>query len=109
METFIVYLTFIVIAGLVFALMRLSIGPHLIDRIAAADAVLLLTVCMVLLMAIKFEEPAYIQSAVAVSVFAFLGNLVFAKIISPRSVGEPEDEGEEESAHDPETGDREES
>jgi multicomponent K+:H+ antiporter subunit F len=87
--------TFILGLGLLCSFVRLIIGPHLIDRIAATDAIILLTVGFILLIAIKFREPAAIQSALAVAVFSFLGNLVFAKVISPRSVGEKEEDADD--------------
>lgn len=78
--------------GLLCSFVRLIRGPDLIDSIAAADAILLIFAGIVFVIAVKFKEPAYIQSALALAVFAFLGNMVFAKIISPSSVGEEDDD-----------------
>lgn len=82
----------LVAAGLGFALARLARGPALIDRLAAADVLLSLVVALVLLIAVRTGERHFLASAVAVALFAFLGNLAFARVLSPESVGEAETE-----------------
>jgi multisubunit Na+/H+ antiporter MnhF subunit len=80
----------LIAAGLAFALARLARGPALIDRLAAADVLLSLVIALVLLIAVRTGERHFLAAAVAVALFALLGNLAFARVLSPGSVDEPE-------------------
>ena len=72
-------------AGLVIAsglcIIRVIIGPSLLDRIAAADAVGLLMIMLLVLLSILTGSPLFLDIALVYSLLLFADFLVIAKYL----------------------------
>ncbi len=68
-----------VLAGFLFATVRLIKGPSLPDRVVALDLISVLMVCFIGAYAIVAEEPAFLDAAIALALIAFLATVAFAR------------------------------
>ena len=69
------------IGGMVLCLYRLLRGPHLGDRVLAADALSLQVVGLVILLGIQFDTLIYFDTALVVAMIGFASTLAFAQYI----------------------------
>lgn len=73
-----------VLAGLGLALVRLVRGPSLADRAVALDLVTTLVTALLVIHAVRTEEPAYLAVAMAVALVGFLGTVALASYLKRR-------------------------
>ena len=66
------------VLGLVLAFVRLIRGPNLPDRVVSVDLITVLAVAIVGLLAITYNEPDFLDIAVALALVAFLATVAFA-------------------------------
>jgi multicomponent Na+:H+ antiporter subunit F len=71
--------------GLLLAVVRILKGPTLPDRVVGVDLIANLSVAMLGLLAIRFDEPALLAPAMVVALVAFVGTVAFAHFIERRA------------------------
>lgn len=69
------------IGGMGMCLYRILRGPHLADRVLAADALSLQVVGLVVLLAIGLRSMIYFDAALVVAIIGFASTLAFAQYI----------------------------
>jgi multicomponent Na+:H+ antiporter subunit F len=67
------------------AIARLLRGPSLLDRVVALDVLAVLVVGMIAVAAIRTDQPALIDVALALALVAFLGTVAFARFLEERN------------------------
>ena len=90
-------------AGALLALVRLAIGPSLLDRVVATDVLLVIVSAGLAVYAALARDPTVVPVLVVVSLLAFVGSVSVARYIGGmliRSAGEGQHVGlpEERSA-----------
>jgi multicomponent Na+:H+ antiporter subunit F len=70
---------FLLSLALVFAFIRLVRGPALPDRVVALDITAIISVAIMCVYAIGYNQPVYIDIAIALALIAFLGTVAFAR------------------------------
>jgi multicomponent Na+:H+ antiporter subunit F len=65
---------------------RLWVGPTIPDRLQAIDAVTTLLICIVVLLAVLQNTGMFIDVAIALAAFAFIGTLGMARYIAEGKV-----------------------
>lgn len=75
-------------AGLVLGMLRLVKGPSLADRVVALDLIGYLTIGFMVVHAVVTERPAFLDVAVVLSLFVFLGTVIFGRYIERQRLGE---------------------
>lgn len=73
-----------VLAGLALALLRLVRGPSLADRAVALDLITTLATALLVIHAVRTEEPAYLAVAMALALVGFLGTAALASYLKRR-------------------------
>lgn len=73
--------------SLLFAFVRLVLGPTLADRVVALDLVTMIIVVLLTLFGMAVGDSAYLDAAIALGLVAFLATVAFARFIErlPRS------------------------
>ena len=78
-------ISFLVIGlALVLTLVRLIRGPSDFDRLLAAETVALGLVGLLMLRATAFDDRFYVDAALGLALFSFVGTIVLAKVLSRR-------------------------
>jgi len=67
--------------GIVMCLFRIVKGPHLADRVLAADTLSLFVVGLVIVLAIKLESAVFFDAALVISVLGFASTVAFSQYI----------------------------
>lgn len=70
-----------IVLGIVLCLFRMLRGPHLADRVLAADAMTLHVVGIVILLTIRLESLVFFDAALIVAIMGFASTLAFAQYI----------------------------
>lgn len=70
--------------GIVLLLLRMLRGPHLADRVLAADALSLHVVGLVVLLALRLGTEVFFDAALVVAIIGFASSLAFAQYIGNR-------------------------
>ncbi|MFG0328533.1 MAG: monovalent cation/H+ antiporter complex subunit F [Phycisphaerales bacterium] len=70
--------------GMALLIYRMWRGPHLADRVLAADALSLHVVGLVILLTIRLESLVFIDAALVVAIIGFASTLAFAQYIGAR-------------------------
>lgn len=78
--------------ALVFAVLRLFIGPSLPDRIVALDLAAGIVMCFAVVHAIDTGATHYLDAALAIAVIAFIGTIAFSRYIEKAHRGEKNQE-----------------
>ncbi len=68
----------ILVAGMFLAFIRLAIGPSLPDRVVAFDAMAVMAVGALVLVAIGTDQPLFLDVALALALITFLGTVALA-------------------------------
>ena len=68
-------------AGLIFAFIRLVLGPSLADRVVAMDALATMAVGALVVVAIVTRQPVLLDIALAIALIVFLGTIAMAMTI----------------------------
>jgi len=74
----IIIFTGMVILGIVFALIRLVIGPTLADRVVALDLITTQIVGIIAVYSIAISNSTYLIDAITITILSFLGTVTFA-------------------------------
>lgn len=69
------------IASFGLALRRIVRGPSAFDRVVALDLIGGLCLCIIVLLAIYFEQPVLLDSAFAIAVVSFIATVAFARYL----------------------------
>ena len=67
-------------------LIRVVIGPTLLDRIAAADAISIMLIVVIVLLGLEFGRTIFLDIAIVYSLLLFAGILIFAKYLESREL-----------------------
>lgn len=71
-------------AGLVSAFLRLARGPYLPDRVVALDLISILAIGFIVVYAVRFNQPAFLDVAIILAIISFLGTVAFAYYLERR-------------------------
>jgi len=92
--TVIPYLLYVLIGGgALLALVRLAIGPSLLDRVVATDALLVIISAGLAVHAALERDPTVVPVLVVVSLLAFVGSVSVARYIGGMLVRARTDDG----------------
>ncbi|QDU71573.1 monovalent cation/H+ antiporter complex subunit F [Mucisphaera calidilacus] len=86
----------LVVAGVILCLYRIVKGPHLADRVLAADALGLQVVGLVLVLAIATRIDAFFDTALTVAIIGFASTVAFGQYIGANAP-KPEETDENEN------------
>lgn len=67
--------------GLLFALLRLIIGPTVADRVVSLDTFNVIVIGTIVLLSFVFERSLYLDIAIIYAILAFLETIVFARYL----------------------------
>lgn len=67
--------------GVLFALLRLLIGPTAFDRVVALDTLNIIITATIVLIAFLLKNSLYLDIALAYGILAFLETIVFARFL----------------------------
>lgn len=74
-----------IMVGMAIAFVRLARGPSMPDRVVALDLITVLAVAFCAVYAIAFDEPAFLDVAIALALVAFLATVAFARFVERRT------------------------
>ncbi|MFW5682167.1 MAG: monovalent cation/H+ antiporter complex subunit F [Phycisphaeraceae bacterium] len=83
--------------GIIICLYRMLKGPHLADRVLAADMLSIHVLALVVLLAIKFESAIFFDAALVVAILGFASTVAFSQYIYAQR-GKDETSGDQSSA-----------
>lgn len=86
------------IVGMGLCLIRIMRGPHLADRVLAADALSLHVVGLVLLLSVSIESTVFFDLALVLAIIGFASTVAFSQYIYAKS--EQRDHGSQQSPAD---------
>ncbi len=78
----------IVIAGMLFCIARLLLGPHLTDRAVAVDTLTIHLVALVILLTMRAEALIFFDGALALSVLGFVSAVAMGQFVIRRRLRE---------------------
>jgi multicomponent K+:H+ antiporter subunit F len=84
-----------VILGISLCVYRLYRGPHLADRVLAADTLSLHVVALVILLAIRLETAIFFDAVLVVAIIGFASTLAFAQYIGNKRQDHQAESGED--------------
>ncbi len=67
--------------GVLFALLRLLIGPSSFDRVVGLDTLNIIITAAIVLIALMFDSSLYLDIALAYGILSFLETIVFARFL----------------------------
>lgn len=67
--------------GIIFALLRLIIGPTSFDRVVALDTLNIIITTTIVLIAFILKSSLYLDIAIAYGILSFLETIVFARFL----------------------------
>lgn len=67
--------------GLLFAVVRLFIGPSTADRVVSLDTFNIIVIGVIALLAYQFENSLYLDIAIVYGILAFIETIVFARYL----------------------------
>lgn len=79
MTTYIFWL--LIAAGLMLSILRIILGPGKEDRVAALDTANIIATGIILLLALQFHSPLYLDVALVYAVLGFMETVVIARIM----------------------------
>ncbi|WP_078119379.1 monovalent cation/H+ antiporter complex subunit F [Thiosocius teredinicola] len=71
-------------AAAVLALVRMWIGPYTPDRIVATDTLAVIATAAIVVCAMLFDSPFYLDVALLYGVLAFVGVVALARVIEAK-------------------------
>lgn len=74
----------LLLAAMVLAFVRICVGPSFADRVIAIDLLTILLVAICAVYAIKVDEAAFLDIAIALALVAFLGTVALARYAARR-------------------------
>jgi len=70
--------------GVLFAVLRMIIGPASFDRVVALDTLNVIITALIVFLAYYFKSMLYLDIALAYAILSFLETLVFARFLEGR-------------------------
>lgn len=67
--------------GIIFALLRLIIGPTAFDRVVALDTLNIIITAVIVLIAFLLKSSLYLDIALAYGILSFLETVAFARFL----------------------------
>ncbi len=67
--------------GMLFAVIRLVKGPTLADRVVTLDTLNVITIGLISLFALLFENALYLDIAIVYAILAFMETVVFGRYL----------------------------
>ncbi len=67
--------------GVLFAMIRLLIGPTPADRVVALDTFNIIVIGVIALLAYQFKNSLYLDIAIVYAILAFIETIVFARYL----------------------------
>ena len=67
--------------AMMFALVRLILGPRAEDRVLAFDCLYLNTTLVILTLGLLYRSSAYFEAALLIALFGFVGSSAMAKFL----------------------------
>jgi multicomponent K+:H+ antiporter subunit F len=77
------------VLAMVFAIVRLFIGPAAQDRVLALDTLYINGMVTLLLLGIRYSSTVYFDMALLIALFGFVGTIALAKFLLRGEVIEP--------------------
>lgn len=74
----------VLVLAILLTLWRMIRGPHLADRVLAADTMAMLVAGLVIVLAIKLDSAVFFDAAIVVSVLGFASTVAFAQYIGAK-------------------------
>jgi len=74
--------------AIVFIVLSLIKGPQLEDRVVAIDLFSSVVLSSIALYAVYSDSPRYLDAALVLALFAFMGTVIFARFIEKDSEGD---------------------
>lgn len=74
----------LILLGMVFAFVRMALGPSLADRVVALDMLTVLMVAFAGAFSIVSGEPVYLDVAIALALVGFIGTVALARYAERR-------------------------
>jgi multicomponent Na+:H+ antiporter subunit F len=75
------YISVILAALILFAMIRLFLGPEISDRVVAFDTINTLTVALMIMLGVAFSELFFVEIAIVYAILSFVGTLFIAKYV----------------------------
>ena len=73
--------------GILFAVIRMIVGPKLSDRVVSLDTVNMIVIGVIVLLATVLKNAMYLDVALVYAVLAFLETIVFARYLEGKNNG----------------------
>jgi len=70
--------------GLIAAFIRLLRGPSLPDRVVALDLISVMAIGFIVVYAVRFNQPNFLDVAIVLALITFLGTVAFAYYLERR-------------------------
>lgn len=67
--------------GMLFALLRLIIGPTIADRVVSLDTFNIIVIGLIVMLSFLFKRSLYLDIAIIYGILAFLETIVFARYL----------------------------
>ena len=67
--------------AMMFALMRMILGPRAEDRVLALDCLYLNTMLVILTLGLLYRSSSYFEAALLIALFGFVGSSAMAKFL----------------------------
>lgn len=74
----------VLVLGVLLCLWRMIRGPHLADRVLAADTMAMLVAGLVVVLAIKYGSGLFFDAALVVAILGFASTVAFAQYIGAK-------------------------
>jgi multicomponent Na+:H+ antiporter subunit F len=71
--------------ALIFSVIRLLMGPRVPDRVVALDLISIVAIGYVVVYAIRYDQPEFIDVAIVLALVTFLGTISFAYYLERRT------------------------
>lgn len=71
----------LLLAALVFALIRVVRGPTPFDRVVALDLIGGICLCFIIFFAIQFDQQVLLDAAFVIALVSFIGTVAFARYL----------------------------
>lgn len=72
-------------ASMVIAFIRLVRGPRLPDRVVALDLISVTVMAFIVVYAVRFNQPNFVDVAIVMALLTFLGTVAFAYYLERRA------------------------
>ncbi len=71
--------------GMLFAFIRLVKGPSVADRVVSLDTINVITIGLISLLAMVFQNSLYLDIAIIYAILAFMETVVFARYLEGKN------------------------